>query len=395
MATVKLRAGHVQPVWAGHPWVFAQAIADVDGAPAAGDVVSVADARGQVIGRGYWSPSSAIPVRILARDEQDPLDSASLARRIEDAAAWRKQLLHLPSAETTGFRLIHAEGDRLAGLIVDVYGDVAAVQLLTIGMKLRESDLFGTIARVSGARTIVEVSSERSQRLEGFEVKTQVVRGPDATALRFRERGFELEIDLDVAQKTGWYFDQRENRARVEQLASGKRVLDAFSYVGGFALAAARGGAERVVAIDSSAPAIAAGAALARHHRLDERIEMLRGDVRRVLPEMAQKQERFDLVILDPPKLAPTARHLEQGRKAYRRLNASGLRLVRSGGVLVSCSCSASMRPDDFLRTIALAARDAQREVTLFHLGEQGPDHPVPASFPEGRYLKCAMLRVS
>src|SRR5687767_7821594 len=210
MATVKLRAGHVQPVWAGHPWVFAQAIADVDGAPAAGDVVSVADARGQVIGRGYWSPSSAIPVRILARDEQDPLDAASLARRIEDAAAWRKELLHLPGAETTGFRLIHAEGDRLAGLIVDVYGDVAAVQ-----------------------------------RLDGFEVKTQVVRGPDADALRFRERGFELEIDREVAQKTGWYFDQRENRARVEQLASGKRVLDAFSYAGGFALAAARGGADR------------------------------------------------------------------------------------------------------------------------------------------------------
>ena len=395
MGTVRLRSGHVQPVWAGHPWVFAQAIEEVDGAPGAGDVVSVVDARGQVIGRGFWSPKSAIPVRILSRDPDEALDAAFLARRIETAAAWRKELVELPSAETTGYRLVHAEGDGLAGLIVDVYGKTAVVQLLTYGMKRREADIFAHVARVSGAETIFEVASDRMQRLEGFEASTGIVRGPDIDRLRFLERGFEIEIGLDVAQKTGFYFDQRDNRAVVERFARGRRVLDAFSYVGAFALAAARGGAESVLAIDSSAAAIATGAAIAAHHGYVDRIEHRKDDVKRAFKELASKKELFDLAVIDPPKLAPTMRHLDQGRKAYRRLNAAALRLVRDGGILVTCSCSAAVKSGDFLRTLGLAARDANREVVLLSLGGQGPDHPVPPSFPEGRYLKCAILRVT
>lgn len=395
MATVRLRPGHVQPVWAGHPWVFAQAIAEIDGAPAAGDVVRVVDARGQLLGKGYYSPKSAIPVRILTRSDADALDAPALGRRIADAARWRRPLLGLPSEDNTGYRLVHAEGDGLAGLVVDVYGDVAAVQLLTIGMKLREADIFAEVERVTGAKSIVEFASARMQKLEGFETRTGVVRGPDVRALCFRERGFGYEIELENAQKTGFYFDQRDNRALVERYAKDRRVLDAFCYVGGFALAAARGGAERVVAIDSSAPAITQGARVAHRHGLHERIEFQKADAKRALPDLAQRGETFDMVIVDPPKLAPTARHLEQGRAAYRRLNAAALRLVDHGGLLVSCSCSAAMRSGEFLRTIGLAARDAGREVTVLHVGEQAPDHPVPPSFPEGRYLKCAVLRIS
>ena len=395
MGTVRLRSGHVQPVWAGHPWVFAQAIEHIEGAPGAGDVVSVVDARDQVIGRGFWSPKSAIPVRILSRDPDEALDAAFLGRRIEQAGGWRKQLVDLPSAETTGYRLVHAEGDGLAGLIVDVYGKTAVVQLLTYGMKRRELDVFAHVARVSGAETILEVASERMQRLEGFEATTGIVRGADVDRLRFRERGFELEIGLDVAQKTGFYFDPRDNRAVVERFARGRRVLDAFSYVGAFALAAARGGAESVLAIDSSAAAIATGAAIAAHHGYVDRIEHRKDDVKRAFKELASKKELFDLVVIDPPKLAPTVRHLDQGRKAYRRLNAAALRLVRREGILVTCSCSAAVKSGDFLRTLGLAARDADREVVLLSLGGQGPDHPVPPAFPEGRYLKCAILRVT
>lgn len=395
MGTVRLRSGHVQPVWAGHPWVFAQAIEEVEGAPAAGDVVSVADARGQVIGRGFWSPKSAIPVRILSRDPQEPLDAAFLGRRIDEAARWRKSLVELPSEETTGYRLIHAEGDSLAGLIVDVYGDAAVVQMLTYGMKRREIDIFAHVARVTRAKTVIEVASERMQRLEGFEAETGVVRGMDIERLRFKERGFELDIGLDVAQKTGFYFDQRDNRARVERLAHGRRVLDAFSYVGAFSLAAARGGAQSVLAIDSSAAAVTTAGALAAHHGYGDRIENRKDDMKRAFKELAASKALFDMVIVDPPKLAPTMRHLDQGRKAYRRLNAAALRLVEREGVLVTCSCSAAIKPGDFLRTIGLAARDANREVILLSLGEQGADHPVPPSFPEGRYLKCAVLRVT
>jgi len=394
MTTVRLRSGHVQPIWAGHPWVFAQAIEEVEGAPSAGDVVKVVDARGQFIGRGFWSPKSAIPVRILARNEDDELDSASIGRRIEEAAKWRRELLGLPEEQTNGYRMVHAEGDGLAGLIVDVYDTVAAVQLLTVGMKRREADIFAHVARVTGAQSIVEIASERMQRLEGFDAKTGVVRGPDVDRLRFRERGLEYEVGLSVAQKTGFYFDQRENRAQVERLANGRRVLDAFCYVGAFAMTAVRGGAERVLAMDSSAAAIATGATIAAHNGLSDRIDFSKGDMKRSLGDLSKRGERFDMVIVDPPKLAPTSRHLEAGRKAYRRMNASALRLLGPGGLLVSCSCSAAVRPGDFMRTLGLAARDAKREITLFHMGQQGPDHPVPASFPEGRYLKCALLLV-
>ena len=394
MGTVRLRAGHVQPVWAGHPWVFAQGIEEVQGAPGAGDVVTVVDAKGKFLGKGYWSPKSAIPVRILSRDPDSTLDGRELGERIEAAAGWRKSLWHLPGDDDSGYRLVHAEGDRLAGLIVDVYDKVAAVQLLTIGMKRREDEIFAHIARVTGVSTIVEVSSPRQQTLEGFEVETRIVRGPDVEALRFRERRFEFEIPLSVAQKTGYYFDQRDNRARIEQLAKGKRVLDAFCYVGSFSFAAARGGATEIIAMDKSAGAIAGGARMAEKHGYSRTISFQVTDIKKALPQLHSQGDRFDMVIIDPPKLAPTARHLEAAKRAYRTLNGNAIRLVKPGGVLVSCSCSAAMSPAALTRIIGMAATDAKRDVTLLAMGEQAPDHPNPASFPEGRYLKCAILQV-
>ncbi|MCA9601525.1 MAG: class I SAM-dependent rRNA methyltransferase [Polyangiales bacterium] len=394
MGTVRLRAGHVQPVWAGHPWVFAQGIEEVIGAPGPGDVVSVVDAKGQFLGKGYWSPKSAIPVRILSRDSNANLEGRELGERIEAAAGWRKALWNLPGEECTGYRLVHAEGDRLAGLIVDVYDKVAVVQLLTVGMKRREAEIFAHVARVAGVQTVVEVPSQRQQSIEGFEVQTRVVRGPDIDSLKFMERRFNFEIPFSVAQKTGYYFDQRDNRQRVEQLARGKRVLDAFAYVGAFSLAAARGGATSVMALDKSAGAVAAGAAIAQKHGYGDTISFQVADVKKTFPQLHSQGERFDMVIVDPPKLAPTARHLEQAKKAYRTLNASAIRLVEPGGILVSCSCSAAMNATAFTRIIGMAATDAKREVVLLAMGEQAPDHPNPASFPEGRYLKCAFLQV-
>ncbi len=394
MATVHLKAGHVRPIWAGHPWVFKQGIEEVKGAPGPGDVVTVVDPKGKFLGRGYWSPKSAIPVRILTRDQDDGLTVPELAARIEAAAAWRKALWKLPGEENTGFRLVHAEGDRLAGLIVDVYGDVAAVQFLTIGMKRREEELIAHIARVAGVKSVIEIPSEKQQRIEGFEAELRVARGPDVDNLRFLDRGLEYEIPLSIVQKTGFYFDQRDNRARLESLTEGKRVLDAFCYVGGFALAAARGGAREVLAIDRSAGAIATGSAIAAKNKLADRITFNVADLKKALADLHRKSERFDIVIVDPPKLAPTARHLEKGKKAYRRLNANALKLVKPGGMLLSCSCSAALKPSGLMRILGVAAADAGRDVTLLSMGEQSPDHPIPAAFPEGRYLKCAFVQV-
>ena len=201
-------------------------------------------------------------------------------------------------------------------------------------------------------------------------------------------------IPRQLQQKTGFYFDQRDNRKLVAELAKGRRVLDAFSYLGAFSLAAARGGASEVLGLDRSVAAVTAAAAIAERNGLGERIRYGRADLKKELPALAHNKERFGLVVIDPPKLAPTNRHLSAGRRAYRRLNANAMRLVEPGGVLVSCSCSGALRPGAFMRIIGTAARDAGREVTLLRMGEQGSDHPSPVAFAEGRYLKAAFLRV-
>ena len=393
MSTIVLARGRVLPVWAGHPWVYAQAIERIEGAPSAGGVVDVMDPSGNHLGRGYYSPRSAIPVRIMSRDPHDPLEGASIGRRIEDAAALRRKL-GLPSPETTGYRLVHAEGDHIPGLIVDVLGDIAAVQLLTLGMKLREEDVFAHVARVTHATTVMEIASPAAET-EGFESVTRVVRGPDPTSIAFLERGFRYDLEPAVTQKTGFYFDQRENRAWAERVAAGgARVLDLHAFVGAFALAAARGGAASVRAVDSSAPAIATLGRLAHANGYGDRIVPERSDVRKEVERLRRAGERFDVVILDPPKLAPSMKHLEKARTMYRKLNEDAARLVAPGGWLLSSSCSAAMVADDFVRTATLGARDGGKDLVLVHLGTQGPDHPTPAAFAEGRYLKFAVFRV-
>lgn len=252
-ATVRLKPGHVQPVWMGHPWVYAQAIERVEGGATAGDEVRVVDPRGNVLGRGFYSPGSAIPVRLLVRDETTHLDAAFFRSRIERALHLRASL-GLPNAHTTGFRLVHAEGDGLPGLIVDRFDDVLAVQLGTIGLKLRESEIFDALWSLAGPRAILDRTSGQTAKTEKFTVASGVVRGDESLkALAFLERDLRFEVPLELGQKTGFYFDQRQLRARVEQLAHGRRVLDAYTFIGAFAMAAARGGATEVVAVDESA----------------------------------------------------------------------------------------------------------------------------------------------
>ena len=272
---------------------------------------------------------------------------------------------------------------------------MVVVQLLTLGMKRREDVIFGALARVTGARVVAEARGGKGQRREGIEVEPRVVRGPDIDRLTFKEHGFVYEVELARAQKTGFYFDQRDNRQMVERLARGRRVLDLYCYVGSFSLAAARGGAREVSAFDSNPSVVRAAAAVANANGLSDEIRTARGDVRQVLSRLGQEGARFDLAIVDPPKLAPSVRHLKRATAAYRRLNSRVFALMEDGGLVASCSCSSALRPAELVRTLALAGRDANRYVRLLHLGQQGMDHPVPAAFPEGRYLKCALVEVS
>ncbi|MDB4991350.1 MAG: m5C1962 methyltransferase RlmI [Myxococcaceae bacterium] len=390
---VQLHRSHAAPIAAGHPWVFAQAVARVTGAPNAGDEVLVEDPTGRPLGRGFWSPDSAIVVRILTRSEGEVVDDALFKRRIEDARDARR-LVGLPSLSTSGYRLVHAEGDGLPGLIVDVYGDVLVLQLLTIGIVQRRTQISAALAAAMSPRAIVVgASGAGARRAEGDAIEGELLFGEPVERLSFRERDLRFELAAGGTQKTGYYFDQREHRAEVERLAAGRDVLDACSYVGGFALAAARGGARSVLALDSSQPALTQGRELAELNGLSQ-IAFERADVREELARMSGAGRKFGLVIFDPPKFVPTIKHLEKGRRAYRQLNAHAIRLVEPGGVLVTCSCSAALSETDFLRMLAFAAGDARRELCILRVGKQGPDHPLMPGFGEGSYLKTAFAIV-
>ena len=397
MPTVRLKPGHVQPVWAGHPWVYAQAVDRIAGGATAGDEVSVVDPRGNLLGRGFYSPGSAIPVRILVRDATTRIDGAFFRQRVERALEWRRTM-GLPSEETTGHRLVHAEGDGLPGLIVDRFDDVLVMQLLTFGMKAREGLVLEALEAMK-PRAILDRTPASTAKAEKFEPASGVVRGEDVTELAMKERGLAYRIPMELGQKTGFYFDQRGLRARVEALARGRRVLDAYSYVGAFGMAAARGGAREVVAVDESAVALEVAAECARANGLHERITFVKQDARRAMQEAAAAgpngQGGFDLCVVDPPRLAPTKGSREGALVAYAKLAELGCRATRPGGILVLCSCSAAVDLNALTRALAIGALRANVEATVFERHFQGADHPVNAAFGEGLYLKALIARVS
>ncbi len=397
LATVRLKPGHVQPIWAGHPWVYAQAIERTDGATR-GDEVKVLDPRGNFLGRGFYSAGSAIPVRLLVRDETTPIDTSFFRARLERAVRARAMLGLGTGAETTGYRLVHAEGDLLPGLIVDRFGDVLAVQFLTFGMKEREAMVLEALGQVLKPRAIVDRTPAGSAKAEHFVPASGVVRGAaEVTRFEFAERGLRWSIPFEIGQKTGYYFDQRELRGRVEILArtagddaQPKRVLDAYSYVGAFGLAAARAGAE-VTCVDESALAVEIGAENALANGLADRMRFERGDARRAMQEA---HGAYDLTIVDPPRLAPTRSAREQALVMYSKLAELGCRATKPGGMLVLCSCSAAVDLFALTRALATGAVRANVSALVVERAFQGADHPVPAAFAEGLYLKAVVARI-
>ncbi len=392
MPIVRLKPGHVQPVWAGHPWIYAQAIERIEGGATAGDEVHVVDPRGNFLGRGFYSPGSAIPVRVLVRDETTRIDGYFFHARMSRAMAWRREL-KLPGPETTGYRLVHADGDGMPGLIVDVFDDVATLQLLTFGMKAREALILQAILDVSRCKTIVDRTPVKMAKTEGFDAASGVVIGQETKELNFKERGLRYQIPLEIGQKTGFYFDQRPLRTRVEHLSADKRVLDAYSYIGPFAMAAARGGAREVVAVDESALALEVGAECARHNGLEGKIKFEKRDARIAMQE-AGESGGFDLVLADPPRLAPTRGSRDNALVGYTKVAELAARATKLGGLLVLSSCSAAVDLQSLTRALAVGALRANRSAIVIDRSHQGPDHPVNAAHPEGLYLKSVIARV-
>lgn len=391
MKRIVLGKGHVQPVWAGHPWVFSQAAERVEGRPTHGDEVAVWDAAGHELGMATYSEGSAICARIYSRTPGEHFGRELFERRLRSALALRVELgvaVEAGDRQTTGYRVLHGEGDDLPGLVVDRFGDVVVYQLGTAALAARRAEVQDALEAVFAPRALIERTSRRTAAQERFEGISGVVRGPDPEALVFEERGLAFELPLALTQKTGFYFDQRPLRARVEALARGRRVLDTYSFVGAVALSARRGGAASVVAVDSSEPAIAAARSLAAKNALP--IDARAADAEAVLTE---QQSAYDLVVVDPPKFAHKRADVPRASARFRRIVGSAFRAVTPGGLVVVSSCSAAIGLAELGRIVALGARDAGKVARIVERVFQGADHPVPPAFPEGLYLTTLIAR--
>ena len=387
-ARLVLRKNQDRRVRAGHPWVFSNEVAEIEGSPADGDLVEVADFRGAFLGRAYYNRKSLICARLLTRG-RDEIDAGFFARRIECAARFRDAVLPGERA----LRLVYGEADQLPGLVVDRYDEVLAVQILTLGIEARAALVREALEHTLRPRAAVRLADSPLRALEGLPLGREVWWGEVAGPLEVAIEGFTVEVDLLHGQKTGLFLDQRLNRRVAEARAAGRRVLDLFCYQGEWALHAARGGAREVVAVDSSEPALAAARRNLERNRLAERVTLRRGDAFDVARELQRAGERFGLVILDPPALVKSRKHLAEGARAYRELNRAAMALLEEEGVLISCSCSHHLDDALFHQVLLESARAAHRPFRVLEWRGESPDHPQLLAVPETHYLKCAVLQ--
>jgi 23S rRNA (cytosine1962-C5)-methyltransferase len=395
-AILTLKAGRDKPVRNRHPWVFSGAIAHSSGQAEPGDLVTVVGDNGRFLATAYYNPQSQIQARILSWEENEAIDDTFWRGRIRRALAGRQALALEPT--TTAYRLINAEADGLPGLIVDRYGDYLVMQCLTLGIDRRKDLLARLLAEETNPAGIVERSDGSARGKEGLTAVTDLLLGdPPPNPLLIRENGLEFAVDLLGGQKTGFYLDQRVNRAMVcvANHVAGKEILNVFAYTGGFAVYAAANGAGPITNIDSSLEALQL--AEANVLRMGERPldEYLLGDAFMILRDFRDNGSQFDMVILDPPKFAHSQRDLERAARGYKDLNWLALRLLRPGGLLASFSCSGLISADLFQKILFGAAVDAGREVQILQPLAQAPDHPILLTFPESAYLKGLLCRVT
>ncbi|MBK7022069.1 MAG: class I SAM-dependent methyltransferase [Sulfuritalea sp.] len=405
MATLILHPGKEKSVLRRHPWLFSGAVAQLDGRARPGDTVDVVSHEGRPLGRAAWSPASQIRARIWSFDAAESIDHAFFKRRVAASVARRNALPELAGQQ--GLRLIHAESDGLPGVIADRYGDTVVLQLTTAGADKWRGAIADSLLKATGCARIYERSDVEVRKLEGLEAVTGWLRnaplppggggaGGEGEPLVIDENGVRMAVDIVGGHKTGFYLDQRENRRRVAELARGRRVLNCFCYTAGFSLQALAGGAREVVSVDSSGPALAtAQRNLALNPQLDAARAIWReADVFAELRSLRAAGERFDLVILDPPKFANTAAHAERAARAYKDINLLGLQLLAPGGLLMTYSCSGGIGAELFARILAGAALDAGRNARIVQHLHGAADHPVDLAFPEGEYLKGLLLQV-
>lgn len=392
MSSLILKPSRDKSLQRHHPWIFSGAVARVKGEPQAGETVEVRSAEGGFLGHAAYSPASNIVARIWSRREGEKVDEAFFRRRL-NAALTARQGMTTP--DTDSVRLVYSESDGLPGFIVDRYGDTLVMQVNTAGAEVWRETVADLLLELTGATHIYERSDADVRELEGLPVRTGPLRGNPKDVVTLRENGLVFQADIAHGHKTGFYLDQRANRARIGQLAKGAEVLNCFSYSGGFAVYALAGGAKSVLSLDASGDALALGAENVRLNGLPESQALwLEGDAFKTLRKFRDEGRKFDLVILDPPKFAPTAAHAERASRGYKDINLMGFKLLRPGGMLATFSCSGGIDNALFQKIVAGAALDAGVDASIVEWLHQGPDHPVSLAFPESAYLKGLVCRI-
>lgn len=393
-AAVTLKKGEGRTLKAGGMWVYDNEIASVSGSFENGDIVMVHDFDGYFMGYGFINTNSKITVRILSRKIENRITEEFLEQRVRDAWEYRKQMIDISSC-----RIIFGEADFLPGIVIDKFSDVLVVESLALGidrLKLLIVDKVKKVLAEDGIqiRGVYERSDAKVRQNEGMERFKGFIGEPFDTKVQISENGVKYIVDVEDGQKTGFFLDQKNNRASIHRICRGKKVLDCFTHTGSFALNAGIAGAASVLGADASLTGIRQAEENARLNHLEDRVKFVCADVFDLLPELEKKGEKFDVVILDPPAFTKSRNSVKNAVKGYREINLRGLKLIEDGGFLVTCSCSHFMGPELFAKTIREAAKSARKRLRQVEFRTQAPDHPILWAAEESYYLKFYIFQV-
>lgn len=394
MDTLILKPERDRSIQLRHPWIFSSAIREIKGNPQAGDTVLVQSSKGEDLAVGSYSPGSNIRCRVWSFDSTVKIDERYFTQKIEDAIRLRK--VFIPEGETNALRLIHGESDGLPGLIVDQYNKVLVMQVLTAGIEKHKEIIIKQLVEQIHPKTIYERSDVDVRQLEGLEDRKGCLYGSELQGpVEILENGLKFLVDIENGQKTGFFIDQRKNRQAILPLVKGKHVLNCFCYTGAFSAYALAGGAESVLSVDSSESALdEVKKNLVLNGLPEEKSETMAADVFKLLRKFRDQAKSFDVIILDPPKFAPTIAQAEKAARGYKDINLLAFKLLKPGGILFTFSCSGGISRDLFQKIVSGAALDAGVNARITGQLSQSPDHPVSVYFPEGFYLKGLICQV-
>ena len=388
MSSITLIPGKEKRVYSGHPWVFRSDILSEKGSPAPGSIVDVLSSRGRFLAKAFYNPASQIALRIMSLHDE-PIDEAFIRRRIHEAVEYRRTFADLHSC-----RMVFAESDRLPALIVDSFGDVLVLQCLALGMEPFKGMIVDALVDELHPAGVYERNDVPVRTLEGLPMTTGLLYGEVPDRVEMMENGIRFLVDVKEGQKTGFFLDQKENRAAIAPFVKGRTVLDCFTHTGSFALHAGHYGATRVTGVDISGYACAFASENAQLNQLSDRVSFVEANAFDLLSEESRKGVQYDTIILDPPAFTKSRSTVERASKGYKEINLRAMKMIRPGGFLVTCSCSQHVLPVAFLDIVKDAAKDARVQLRQIEYRTQGRDHPILPAAPETQYLKCGIFQI-